>query len=152
MPFGCSELACSIAKQNLIDQHRQRTNSLRESKKKITTLRLCTNDNSKFTTPYNKFIKSLAIRKWLVQLRLDKSMKHTDIICDLCKTEFNSQHIITECIKTEDARIKFLGKISEILPGYICMPKIEQVITILNFKSNNDNVRDAICSYMKNVL
>ena len=90
----------------------------------------------------------------LVRLTLDKSMKHTDSMCDLCKTEFNSQHIITECINTEDVRNKFLGKITEILPGYTCIrvPKVEQVKTILNFKSNNDNVRDAMCSYIKKYL
>ena len=140
-----------IAKQNLIDQHRQRTNSLIQSKDKFSTLRQCTNDNSKFTTPYNKGITSPTIRKCFARLTLDKSMKHSDIICDLCKTEFNSQHIITACIKTEDARNKFLGKISEILPGYIHMPKVEQSRTILNFKSNNDNVRDAMCSYIQNI-
>ena len=31
------------------------------------------------------------------------------------------------------------------------MPKVEQVKTILNFKSNKDNVRDAMCSYIKNI-
>ena len=79
-------------------------------------------------------------------------MKHTDIISDLCKTKFYSQHIITECIiKTEDARNQFLGKISEFLLGYVSMLKVEQVKTILNFKSNNDNVRDAMCSYIANL-
>ena len=88
----------------------------------------------------------------MVRLRLDKSMKHTNIICDHCKTELNSQHIIAECIKTEDARNTFIGKISEILPGYIRMPKVHQVKTILHFKSNNDNVRDAMCSYIKKYM
>ena len=35
--------------------------------------------------------------------------------------------------------------------GRLRMPKVEQVQTILNFKSNNDNVRDAMCSYIEKI-
>ena len=154
-PYNIStKRVIQIAKQNLVDQYRQKTNHTIETDDKFDTLHLCT-DTDICNSPYLK-IESPYIRKCYMYLRLDKAIKYsTNVInvCNLCNRENSTKHIILYCNKYEQARKDLIEKLSNlhVCPTFENMSPNNKFKLIMNLQIKSQHGISIICTFIKQI-
>ena len=71
------------------------------------------------------------------------------MICDYCNVSNSSEHLVIHCKETETA--KFTQVINEKYNIYNSHGNEAKLNVIINLKTNDTNIRDIICTYVKNI-